>query len=70
MSDHLYPTLIADSSLTTPAADNYNTLQKQMTSEIDKYLQEVAEECERDDNYFDGGTCLPIYQVCNKKIAF
>ena len=54
MSEHLYPTLIADGSLTTPAVDNCNTLQKQITSEIDKYLQEVAERCERDDNYFDG----------------
>ena len=54
MSEHLYPTLIADSSLTTPAADNCSTLQKQITSEIDKYLQEAAEKHERDDNYFDG----------------
>ena len=43
MSECLYPTLIADSSLTTPAADNCSTLQKQITSEIDKYLQEAAE---------------------------
>ena len=54
MSEHLYPTLIADGSLTTPAVDNCSTLQKQITSEIDKYLQEVAERHERDDNYFDG----------------
>ena len=54
MSEHLYPTLIADGSLTTPAADNCSTLQKQITSEIDKYLQEVAERHERDDNYFNG----------------
>ena len=54
MSDHLYSTLIADGSLTTPAVDNCSTLQKQITSEIDKYLQEAAEKCERDDNYFDG----------------
>ena len=54
MSEHLYPTLIADGSLTTPAADNCSTLQKQITSEIDKYLKEAAEKCERDDNYFDG----------------
>ena len=40
MSECLYPTLIADGSLTTPAADNCSTLQKQITSEIDKYLQE------------------------------
>ena len=43
MSECLYPTLIADSSLTTPAADNCSTLQKQITSEIDKYLQGAAE---------------------------
>ena len=54
MSERLYPTLIADSSLTTPAADNCNTLQWQITSEIDKYLQEAAEKHERDDNYYDG----------------
>ena len=54
MSEHLYPTLIVDSLLTTPAVDNCSTLQKQITSEIDKYLQEAAEKCERDDNYFDG----------------
>ena len=39
MSEHIYPTLIADSSFTTPAADNCSTLQRQITSEIDKYLQ-------------------------------
>ena len=54
MSEHLYLTLIADGSLSTPAADNCSTLQKQITSEIDKYLQEAAEKCERDDNYYDG----------------
>ena len=54
MSECLYPTLIADGSLTTPTADNCNTLQRQITSEIDKYLQEAAEKCERDDNYYDG----------------
>ena len=54
MSECLYPTLIADSSLTTPAADNCSTLQRQITSKIDKYLQEAAEKHERDDNYYDG----------------
>ena len=53
MSEHLYPTLIADGSLSTPVADNCSTLQNQITSEIDKYLQEAAERHERDDNYFD-----------------
>ena len=54
MSEHLYPTLIADGSLTTPAADNCSTLQRQITSEIDKYLQEPTEKHERDNNYYDG----------------
>ena len=54
MSEHLYPTLVADGSLSTPAADNCSTLQRQITSELDKYLQEAAEKHERDDNYYDG----------------
>ena len=53
MSDHLYPTLVADGSLSIHVADNCGTLQNQITSEIDKYLQEVVERRERDDNYFD-----------------
>ena len=54
MSDHLYPTLVADGSLSTHVADNHGMLQNQITSEVDKYLQEVVERCERDINYFDG----------------
>ena len=54
MSDCLYPTLVADGSLATHAPDNHGTLQTQLTSEVDKYLQEVAERRERDVNYFDG----------------
>ena len=54
MSNHLYPTLIADGSLSTPVTDNCCTLQNQITSEVDKYLQEAVERCERDVNYFDG----------------
>ena len=54
MSDHLYPTLVADGLLNTHVPDNHSTLQTQLTSEVDKYLQEVAERCERDVNYFDG----------------
>ena len=53
MSDHLYPTLVADGLLSTHIADNRGTLQNQITSEIDKYLQEVAERHERDHNYFN-----------------
>ena len=54
MSDRLYPTLIADGSLSMHVPDNHGTLQNQLTAEVDKYLQEVAERCERDVNYFDG----------------
>ena len=54
MSDCLYPTLIADGSLTTHVADNHGMLQNQITSEVDKYLQEAVERHERDVNYFDG----------------
>ena len=53
MSDHLYPTLVADGSLSMQVADNRDMLQSQITSEVDKYLQEVAERRERDVNYFD-----------------
>ena len=62
MSECLYPILIADGSLTTPIADNCSTHQKQITSEIDKYLQEAAERHERDDNYFDGWHMATNYQ--------
>ena len=54
MSDRLYPTLVADGLLSTHVADNCGTLQNQITSEVDKYLQEVVERHERDINYFDG----------------
>ena len=54
MSECLYPTLVADGSSSTPAADNCSTLQRQITSELDKYLQEAAEKHERYDNYYDG----------------
>ena len=54
MSEQLYPTLIADGLLSTPAADNRSTLQRQITAEVDKYLQEATEKHERDDTYYDG----------------
>ena len=54
MSDRLYPTLVADGLLSTQAADNQGMLQNQITSEVDKYLQEAVERCERDVNYFNG----------------
>ena len=53
MSDHLYPNLVADGSLDTHAPDNHGTLQTQLTSEVNKYLQEAVERCEWDINYFD-----------------
>ena len=54
MGECLYPTLTADGSLSTPASDESSTLHKQITSKLDKYLQEAAEKCEVEDNYFDG----------------
>ena len=54
MSNHLYPTLVADGSLNTHVPGNHGMLQTQLTSEVDKYLQEEAERRERDINYFDG----------------
>ena len=54
MSECLYSTLTADGFLSTPASDDCSTLHKQITSELDKYLQEAAEKCEAEDNYFDG----------------
>ena len=54
MSEHLYPTSVADGSLSTPAVDNCSTLQKQITSELDKYLQGATEKRERYNNCYDG----------------
>ena len=54
MSEYLYPTLVADGSLSTPAVDNCSTLHRQITSELDKYLQEATEKHEQDNNYYDG----------------
>ena len=53
MSERLYPTLTADGSLSTPVSDDSGTLHKQITSELDKYLQEATERHEAEDNYFD-----------------
>ena len=46
--------MVADSSLDAHIPDNQDTLQMQLTSEVDKYLQEAAERHEMDVNYFDG----------------
>ena len=53
MTECLYPTIIADRSLHTPAAQDNNTLHSKITSELDKYLQEAADRHETQDNYFD-----------------
>ena len=66
MSERLYPTLIADGLLTTPAVDNCSTLQKQITSEIDKYLQEAVKEMIIT---MMGSAWLPIHQAHNKKLT-
>ena len=69
MSECLYPTLTADGLLSTPASDDCCTLYKQITSELDKYLQEATEKHEAEDNYFDGChmsiNTLPSQQECN-----
>ena len=39
--------------LDTHVPNNQDTLKMQLTSEVDKYLQEAAERCEMDVNYFD-----------------
>ena len=53
MSSRLYPTLIADSSLKAHMSDQQDTLQMQLTTKVNKYLQEVAVKQEMDINYFD-----------------
>ena len=42
MSSRLYPTLVADSLLDAHMSDQQDTLQMQLTTEVDKYLQEAA----------------------------
>ena len=54
MIECLYPTLTADGLLSTPASDDCSTFHKQITTELDKYLQEAAENHEAEDNYFGG----------------
>ena len=52
-SSRLYPTLIADSSLDAHVSDQQDTLQMQLSTEVDKYLQEAAVKQEMDVNYFE-----------------
>ena len=54
ISSRLYPTLVADSLLDVHVPDKQDTLQMQLTTEVDKYFQEAAEKREMDVNYFDG----------------
>ena len=54
MTSRLYPTLVADSSLEVHVSDQQDTLQMQLSTEVDKYLQESAEKQEMNVNYFDG----------------
>ena len=42
MTSQIYPTLVADSSLEAHVSDQQDTLQTQLSTEVDKYLQEVA----------------------------
>ena len=42
MTSQLYPTLVADSSLEAHMLDKQDTLQMQLSTEVDKYLQEAA----------------------------
>ena len=42
MTSRLYPTLVADSSLEAHMLDQQDTLQMQLSTEVDKYLQEAA----------------------------
>ena len=53
MTSRLYPTLVADSSLEMHVSDQQDTLQMQLSTEVDTYLQEVAAKREMDVNYFD-----------------
>ena len=53
MTSRLYPTLVADSSLEPHVSDQQDTLQMQLSTEVNKYLQEVAAKREMDVNYFD-----------------
>ena len=53
MTSRLYPTLVADSSLETQVSYQQDTLQTQLSTEVDKYLQEAAAKREMDINYFD-----------------
>ena len=46
--------MVADSTLEAHVSDQQDTLQMQLTTEVNKYLQESAEKQEMNINYFDG----------------
>ena len=53
MTSRLYPTLVADNSLEPHVSDQQDTLQMQLSTEVDKYPQKAAAKQEMDVNYFD-----------------
>ena len=53
MTSRLYPTLVTDSSLEPYVSDQQDTLQMQLSTEVNKYLQEAAVKQGMDVNYFD-----------------
>ena len=50
----IIPHIDSSSSLDAHVPDKQDTLQTQLTTEVDKYLQEVTEKQQMDVNYFDG----------------
>ena len=69
MSGRLYPTLVADGSLTTHVADNHSTLQNQITSEVDKYSKKWQRGVKETLTTLTGSMWLPIHQVSSKKLT-
>ena len=70
ISDCLYPTLIADGSLSTHVPDNCGMLQDQITSEVDKCLQEWQRGVKEMLITLMDGTWLLIHQVSSKKTNY
>ena len=66
MSDCLYPTLVADGSLSTHVADNHSMLQNQITSEIDKSKKQWRGVKEMLITLM-GGMWLPTHQAHSRK---
>ena len=70
MSECLYPNLTADGLLSTPASDDCSTLYKQITTKLDKYLQEATEKREAEDNCFDGQHTLTNTSTLQQEANF